>query len=80
MLNASQTVGSITKLCRKSGADISRFGMFPVETTNDSSLLELLEKWLNSQRTWLSLENAILLIDRQGGSIRSPGTEADPRQ
>jgi hypothetical protein len=28
-LDASQTVGGITKLCRKSGMDISRFGMFP---------------------------------------------------
>jgi hypothetical protein len=43
MLDASQTVGGITKVCRKSGVDISRFGMFPVEKANDS-LLELHEK------------------------------------
>jgi hypothetical protein len=30
--------------------------------------------------TWLSLENAIILIDRQGGQIQSSGTEADPHQ
>jgi hypothetical protein len=64
-LDASQTVGPITKLCRKSGVDISRLGMFPVEKANDDSLLGLYEKWLNSERTWLSLENAIILIDRQ---------------
>jgi hypothetical protein len=44
MLNASQTGGGITKLSRKSGVDISRFGMFPVEKANDYSLLELHEK------------------------------------
>jgi hypothetical protein len=44
------------------------------------SLLELHEQWLNSKRTWLLLENAITLINRQGGEIRSSGTEADPRQ
>jgi hypothetical protein len=42
-LDASQTFGGITKLCRKSGVDISRFGMFPVEKANDYSLLELHE-------------------------------------
>jgi hypothetical protein len=52
----------------------------PVEMANDYSLLELHEKWLNSKRTWFTLENAIILIDRQGGQIRSSGTEADPRQ
>jgi hypothetical protein len=36
-LDASQTVGRITKLCRKLGVAISRFGMFPVEKTNDYS-------------------------------------------
>jgi hypothetical protein len=41
---ASQTVGGITKLCRKSGVDISRFGMFSVEKANDYSLLGLHEK------------------------------------
>jgi hypothetical protein len=40
-LDASQTVGGITKLCRKSGVDISRFGMFPLEKVNDYSLLGL---------------------------------------
>jgi hypothetical protein len=79
-LDALQTVGGIAKLCRKSGLDILRFGMFPVEKANDYSLLELPEKWLNSKRAWLSLENTIILIDRQGGQIRSSGTEADPRQ
>jgi hypothetical protein len=49
-LDASQTVDGITKLCRKSGVDISRFGMFPVEKAPDDSLLELHEKWLNSKR------------------------------
>jgi hypothetical protein len=29
---------------------------------------------------WLSLENAVILIDRKGGQIRPSGTEADPRQ
>jgi hypothetical protein len=79
-LDASQTVGGITKLCRKSGMDVSRFGMFPVEKVNDYSLGELHEKWLNSKRVWLPLENAIILLDRQRGQIRSSGTEADPRQ
>jgi hypothetical protein len=79
-LDALQTVGDITKLCRMSGVDISRFDMFPVEKANDYSLLELHEKWINSKRTWLSLENAIMLIDQQGEQIRSSGTEADPRQ
>jgi hypothetical protein len=51
-LDASQTVGGITKLCRKSDMGTSRFGMFPVEKVNDYSLLELYEKWLNSERTW----------------------------
>jgi hypothetical protein len=52
MLDDSQTVGSMTKLCRKSGMDVSRFGIFPVEKANDYSLLELHEKWLNSKRAW----------------------------
>jgi hypothetical protein len=43
-LDASQTVDGITKLCRKSGMGISRFGMFPAEKANDYSLLELHEK------------------------------------
>jgi hypothetical protein len=60
--------------------DISRFGLFPVEKANDYSLLELHEKRLNVEHTWLSLENAIILIDQQGGKIRSSGTEADHRQ
>jgi hypothetical protein len=51
-LDALQTVGSNTKSCRKSGVDISRFGMFPVEKANDYSLLELHEKWLNFKRIW----------------------------
>jgi hypothetical protein len=38
-LDTSQTVGGISKSCRKTGVDISRFGMFPVEKTNDYSLL-----------------------------------------
>jgi hypothetical protein len=79
-LDASKTVGGIAKLCRKSGVDISWFGMFPVEKANDYSLLEPHEKWLNSKHTWLSLENAIILIDRQGRQARSSGTEAEPRQ
>jgi hypothetical protein len=79
-VNALQTIGGITKLCRKSGVDILWFGMFPGEKANDYSLLELHEKWLNSKRTWFSLENALILIDLQGGQIRSSGTEADPRQ
>jgi hypothetical protein len=54
--------------------------MFPGEEANDYSLFELHEKWLNSKRTWLPLENAIILIDGQGWQIRSPGTEAGPRQ
>jgi hypothetical protein len=54
--------------------------MFPVEKANDYSLLELYEKWLTSEPTWLSLENVIMLIDWQGGQIRLSGTEADPRQ
>jgi hypothetical protein len=54
--------------------------MFPGEEANDYSLFELHEKWLNSKRTWFSLENAIILTDGQGRQIRSPGTEADPRQ
>jgi hypothetical protein len=62
------------------GVDISPLGMFPEEKANDYSLLELHEKWLNSQRTWFSLENAIILIGRQGGQIRPSGTEADPCQ
>jgi hypothetical protein len=70
----------IIKLCRNSGVDILWFGMFPVEKANDYSLLELHEKWLNSKCTWLSLENAIILIKRQGGQIRTSGTEANPRQ
>jgi hypothetical protein len=44
---ASQTVRGITKLCRKSGVNISRFGVFPVEKANDYLLLELHENWLN---------------------------------
>jgi hypothetical protein len=52
-LDASQTVGGINKLCRK-----SRFGKFAVEKPNYYSLLELHEKWLNSKYTWLSLENS----------------------
>jgi hypothetical protein len=79
-LDASQTVGGIAKLCRKSGVDILRFGMFPAEKANDDSLLRLYEKWPNSKCTSLSLENAIILIGRQGAQIRSSGTEADPRQ
>jgi hypothetical protein len=79
-LDASQTVGGITKLCRKPGVDISRSGMFPVEKANDHSLLELHEKWVNAKCTWFSLENAIILIDRQGGQTRSSVTEAGPRQ
>jgi hypothetical protein len=50
-LDASQTGGGITKLCRKSGVGILRFAIFPVEKANDYSLLELHEKWLNSNRT-----------------------------
>jgi hypothetical protein len=79
-MDASQIVGDITKSCRKSGMDVSRFDIFPVEKVNDYSPLELHEKWLNSERKWLSLENSIMLIDRQGGQIQSSGTEADPRQ
>jgi hypothetical protein len=79
-LDAMQIVGSITKLCRKSGLDISQSGMVPVEKANDYSLLEFHEKWLNSKRTCFSLENAIILIERQRGQIRSSGTEADPRR
>jgi hypothetical protein len=41
--------------------------LFPVDKVNDYSLFELREKWLNSKHAWLSLENAIILIDRQGG-------------
>jgi hypothetical protein len=44
-LEASHTGGGITKLCQKSGVDISRFGMFPGEKVNDDSLLEIHEKW-----------------------------------
>jgi hypothetical protein len=51
MLDASQTAGGITKLCRNLGVDISRFGTFPAEKASDYSLLELHEKWLNSKRT-----------------------------
>jgi hypothetical protein len=54
--------------------------MFLVEKVNDYSLLELHEKWPNYKRPWLSLENAIILIDRQEGQIRSSGIEADPHQ
>jgi hypothetical protein len=54
--------------------------MFSVEKANDYLLLELHEKWLNSKSSWLTFENAIILIDRQGEQIRSSGTEADPRQ
>jgi hypothetical protein len=79
-LDASQTVGGITELCRKPGMDISRFGMFPVETANESSLPELQEISLNSKRTWFPLENAIILVDRQGGQIRSSGNETGPHQ
>jgi hypothetical protein len=43
-LEASQTVGGVTKMCRKSGMGISRFGMFPVWKANDYSLLEVHEK------------------------------------
>jgi hypothetical protein len=50
MLDDSQTVGGITKLYRNAGADISRFGTFPVEKVNDDSLLELHEKWPTSIR------------------------------
>jgi hypothetical protein len=49
--DASQTVAGITKLCRKSGVDIWRFGMFPVEKADDYSLPELHEKWLHSKCT-----------------------------
>jgi hypothetical protein len=66
-LDVSQTVEGITKLCRESGVNLSRFGMFPVEKANDYSLHELHEKWRNSKRTRSSLENTIILIDRQGG-------------
>jgi hypothetical protein len=69
-LDAWQTVSDIIKLYRKSGVDISRFGMFPVEKGNDYSLFELHEKWLNSKRPWFSLENPIILINRQGGRER----------
>jgi hypothetical protein len=79
-LDASQTASGVTKLCRKSGVDISRFGMFPLGKANNYSMLELHEKWPYSKGTWFSLENAIILINRQGGQIRSSGTEADPRQ
>jgi hypothetical protein len=54
--------------------------MFPREKAYDYSMLELHEKWPYAKRTWLSLENAIILIDRQGGQIRLSGTEVDPRQ
>jgi hypothetical protein len=53
---------------------------FPVEKANNHSPLELHEKCLNSKCTWVSLENAIILIDWHGGQIRSSGTEANPRQ
>jgi hypothetical protein len=68
-VDASQTVGGIIKLCRKWGVDISRFGMFPGEKANDYLLLEFHEKWLHSKHTWLSLENAIMLIDRREGKF-----------
>jgi hypothetical protein len=67
--DASQTVGGNAKLSRKSGVDISRFGMFPVEKANDHLLLELHEKRLNSTRIWSSLENKIMFIDLQGGKF-----------
>jgi hypothetical protein len=54
--------------------------MFPGEKANDYLLVELHEKWLNSKRTRFSSENAIMFIDRQGGQIRSSGTEAGARQ
>jgi hypothetical protein len=54
--------------------------MFRGEKANDYLLLELHEKWANSKHTWLSLENAIIFIDREEGQIRSSGTEADHRQ
>jgi hypothetical protein len=49
-LDASQTVGGITKLRRKWDMDISPFSMFPVEKADDYSLLELDKKWINSKR------------------------------
>jgi hypothetical protein len=73
--------------CRRHGQIVPKVGRgyFAIRhvlcrKANDYSLLELYAKWLNSERTWLSLENAIILIDRQGGQIRSSGTEADRRQ
>jgi hypothetical protein len=68
------------QLCRKSGMNILRFGMFPIEKANGYSLLELHEKWLNSKCAWSSLENAIVLIDQQGGQTRSSGIEAGPQK
>jgi hypothetical protein len=41
VLDASQTMGGIPKLCRKLGLDILRVSIFPVEKANDQSLLEL---------------------------------------
>jgi hypothetical protein len=43
-LDASQTMGGILKLCRKSGVDILRVGIFPVEKANHQSRLELHRK------------------------------------
>jgi hypothetical protein len=78
--DASQTADGVTKLCQKSGVYISQFGMFPGEKVINYSLLEFDEKWLNFKHTWSSLEDTIILIERQGGKIRSSGTEADPPQ
>jgi hypothetical protein len=71
-LDASQSVGGIIKLCRKSGVDISRFGMFPFEKANDYSLLELHEKWRNSKCTYMQISSDVeITIDIDAESCTS---------
>jgi hypothetical protein len=43
-LDASETMGQIPKLCRKSGLDILPVEIFPVEQVNDQPLLWLHRK------------------------------------
>jgi hypothetical protein len=80
MLDVSQAVCSISKLCRKPSVDIAYLRTFPIQTANDHSLLELHEEWTNSKRLQPSSENGIILTHREEPRVWSSYHEASTPQ
>jgi hypothetical protein len=51
MLDTSQILTEITKLCRKQGLNIVYGDAFPVEQANENALLEMYKKCQNMRMT-----------------------------